>query len=123
MNNTDQIQRLKSLSKNFCLQKDNEWFKKNKAKKKRVQNQMALSMNFTKYFKNYGKTFQSLPIQNENGNCPNWFKEGRTTLTGNSCSGNHKKGHMDNMSDTHKCKNAGILNPTGHGRIAQDDLE
>ena len=45
------------------------------------------------------------------------------TLTGNSCNGNHKKGHMDNMSDTHKCKNAGILNPTGHGRIAQDDLE
>ena len=37
MNNTDQIQRLKLLSKNFCLQKDNEWFKKNKAKKKSLK--------------------------------------------------------------------------------------
>ena len=45
------------------------------------------------------------------------------TLTGNSCNGNHKKGHMDNISDAHKCKTTGILNPTAHGRIAQDDLE
>ena len=34
-----------------------------------------------------------------------------------------KKGLMENISDTHKCKNPGILNPTGHAQITQDDLE